>query len=377
MRYIGKTAWPLNLAAFYPYPVRGIPLWEVVASVIVLAGVAALAIAMRRGRPWLAAGWCWYLLTLLPVIGIVQAGMQAMADRYMYMPMIGLLIAMAWELGELWDRSQREARVVMTAAGGCAMIACAVLSWRQTHVWKDGLTLFTHALQVTENNFVAHDNVGVELDRRGQFDEALAHYRETLRIKPGDRHGEENYAQASFAKGERLFTQGRPDEALETFREGLRYRPRNAMAHTYVGIILTQRNELAAAMAEFGAAIAIDATLVRAYLGLGVALAQAGKTAEAERAFADGVRYGSTSVEAHYDRALAQMALGRNAEALESCDAALRLQPDFGPAHAARAEALYALGSYEDAWRAVLAAKAAKAQVDPAIEARLAAKFRR
>ena len=142
-------------------------------------------------------GWAWYVVTLLPVIGIVQVGMQAMADRYMYVPMIGLLIAMAWECAERWgDR--------LSVAGRrrpwCCW-RCGVASWRQVHVWSDGVTLFEHAVAVTPDNFVAHDNLGVELDRRGRAEEALAHYRETLRIKPGDRNGTRNYRDGQLRQG--------------------------------------------------------------------------------------------------------------------------------------------------------------------------------
>src|SRR5205807_1838606 len=140
--------------------------WKVIAALLALAALSALAFALRRTRPWLAAGWAWYLLTLLPVIGIVQVGMQSMADRYMYVPLIGLAIAVAWEAAERAPRPAPTAAVILLALW-------AVLSWRQIPVWHDGLTLFTHALAVTPDNFLAHDNLGVELDRRGRPDEAL------------------------------------------------------------------------------------------------------------------------------------------------------------------------------------------------------------
>jgi tetratricopeptide (TPR) repeat protein len=227
VRYLAKTVWPANLAVFYPFPLHGIPAWKVAASLLVLTAASWLALVVRRGHPWLTVGWSWYVLTLLPVIGIVQVGMQAMADRYLYVPMIGLLIALTWECGEIGARSRLWARSLPMAALLVAA-ACAVLSWRQIHYWTDGVTLFTHALAATEDNFTAHNNLGVELDRRGQFEEALVQYSETLRIKPGDLHGEDNYAQASFAKGERLFEQGALRDALASFQEGMHHRPRNA-----------------------------------------------------------------------------------------------------------------------------------------------------
>jgi tetratricopeptide (TPR) repeat protein len=275
----------------------------------------------------------------------------------------------------------------LPVAAALALAGCSVLSWRQVHFWKDGVTLFTHALEVTRDNFTAHNNLGVELDRRGRFEDALIQYREVLRIKPGDRHGERNYAQANFAKGERIFgggslTRGSPaggtlNAALASFQEGIRHNPRSALAHTYAGLILTQLRRTADAIAEFRVALEIDPTLARAHMGLGVVLAWSGQAKEARQAFEDTVRYDPTNVEAQYDLGLVQASIGRNREALESYDAALHLKSDFGPAHAARAEVLYAMGRYGEAWQAVIAARAAHVDVDPAFAARVAARGRR
>jgi tetratricopeptide (TPR) repeat protein len=336
IRYLGKTFWPVDLAVFYPFPERGIPLWQVAGSVAALALITWMAYRARNRRPWLITGWCWFVLTLLPVIGIVQVGMQSMADRYLYVPMIGLLIAVSWQVGEMCKGSQPRTRFAI-AGGALALGICAVLSWRQTHVWQDGVTLFTHAIEVTEDNFVAHDNLGVELDRIGRPQEALAEYRETLRIKPGDRHGEQNFAQASFAKGERLMGQGEVQGALAAFRDGLRFRPRNAAA----------------------------------LVSLGVALARSGQPAEAGKAFEDSLQWDASSVEAHYNLGLVQQALGAYSKALESFDAALRLKPEFGEAQAARAEVLYTLGRYREALDALLAAHAAHVEVDPGLAAQI------
>src|SRR5205085_2449179 len=134
IRYLGKIVWPADLAVFYLFPLHGIPVWEVAASVAGIAAISILVFALRNLHPWLLTGWCWYLIALLPVIGIVQVGMQSMSDRYMYLPMVGLLVAVVWEAARL------------RAAAPLVVIACAVLSWRQIPVWKNGLTLFTHAL---------------------------------------------------------------------------------------------------------------------------------------------------------------------------------------------------------------------------------------
>jgi protein O-mannosyl-transferase len=326
--YIAKTLWPVDLAVFYPFPLHGLTPWTLMATAIVLPALSWLAWRTRHTRPWIAAGWIWYLVALLPVIGLVQVGMQAMADRYMYIPMIGLLIPITWELARL--PMARWAAVVVLAA-------LAAISWHQISFWRDGVTLWTRALAVTNGNFIAHDNLGVELDALGRHDEALAQYRETLRIEPGDRNGEANFAQASFAKGERLFNAGHPDEALAAFREGLRYRSGNALAHSYAGAILTERNDLPAAIAEFRQALAIDPELARAYMGLGVALARAGRTVDAEGALQQSIAHDPSSVEANYDLGLIEAALGKRAEAIASMERALRIDPNYAPAREARA----------------------------------------
>ncbi len=323
VRYLGKTVWPADLAVFYPFPSNGIPGWQVAACAVALAAVSALAFVWRERRPWLAVGWCWYVVTLLPVIGIVQVGMQSMADRYMYVPIVGLLIMAAWEL-----------EPVLPVAGPAVVAACAVLSWRQIPVWKDGLTLFTHAAAVTRDNFVAHDNLGVELDRRGRTEEAIAHYRETLRIKPGDRIGAGNLAQALFEKGERLFNEGKKGEAFSVLQEGLRLRP-NAAARTNVALILLERQQVAPAIAQFREALAADPSIVRAHVGLGVALATAGQDAEARRSFESAVRLDPSNVEARFDLAMVSAAMGDRTTAVRELSEVLRLRPDYPSAREA------------------------------------------
>jgi protein O-mannosyl-transferase len=304
LKYCGKAFWPVRLAAFYPFP-ETIPLWAAAGSVLVLAAVTWLAWVTRNQRPWLAAGWAWYLVTLLPVIGFVQVGMQSMADRYLYVPIVGLLMAVVWEFHVRFPNRGALLPFAVPAA------ACALLTWNQVQVWKDGVTLFTHAIAVTDGNFVAHDNLGVELDRLGRSTEALAQYREAIRIRPGDRNGEANYAQANFAAGEQLFAQGKLEESLALFHEGLAHRPQQPLAHTYAGLILTQQHRLNAAIEEFHTALAMEPTLARAHMGLGVALAWSQRPLEAERAFQDCLRYDPSNSEALYDLGLVREAMGK------------------------------------------------------------------
>jgi tetratricopeptide (TPR) repeat protein len=346
VRYLWKTIWPVDLAVFYPMPAT-IPASVVLLAVLVLAAITWLALRSRA----IAFGWAWYLLTLLPVIGIVQTGMQSMADRYMYLPMIGLFIGVVFAfapaalpqrsvnktyngqrsltvapLGQAYIRHRgatvRERcrtfefftdRHGRASVSGVAVVLSfwGVLTWRQIRVWQDGVTLFAHAIQVTEDNFAAHDNLGVELDRLGRGEEALAHYREAIRIRPGDRNSESNYAQATFAKAEKLFQQGQLDDALALFNDGMPHAPRNAMAHTYAGLILMQRDRLSDALAEFRLAVAIDPNLARAHIGLGVALARSGDLSGARKSLGDALRIDPANAEAKFDLNLVEGAAGK------------------------------------------------------------------
>lgn len=361
-RYLGKVTWPANLSVFYPFP-DNIPVGEMAAAVASLVALSTLAFLRRKQNPWLALGWAWFVVTLLPVIGIIQVGMQAMADRYMYVPAVGLFLAVAFQIDALALPAKRAC-----ASAAIAFLAVwATFTWRQIPVWHDGLTLFTQALAADPNNFVAHDNLGVELDRRGRFDEALFHYRETLRIRPDDRNGAANFALASFARADRLLAASQPGEALTAIREGLRYRPDNAVAHAQLGRILQDRRQIPEAVKEFQEATRLDPNLAAAHLGLAVLHSWTGHTKDARAEFETALRLEPNNVEAHYDLGLVLTVTGQPREGLDHFLAAARINPDFGPAHVALAETWYAAGRFDYARREVALAQAAHAEVDPAL----------
>lgn len=361
-RYLAKVAWPVNLSAFYPFP-GSIPAWQLAASAACLLALSALAFFRRKQNPWFALGWAWYVVTLLPVIGIIQVGMQSMADRYTYVPIIGLFIAGAFEAEALAPGAKR----ILSISAIALVSFWTTLTWKQIPVWHDGLTLFTQALVADPNNFVAHDNLGVELDRRGRFDEALFQYRETLRLKPGDRNGETNFALASFAKADRLIAANQPDQALSVIREGLRFRPQNALAHAQIGRILQDRKQLPEALKEFQEAARLDPNLAAAHLGLAVLYSWSGKTMDARTEFETTLRLDPNNVEAHYDFGLVLTIMGQPAEGLRHFLTAAKISPNFGPAHVALAETWYAAGRFADARREVALAQAAHAEIDPAL----------
>ena len=232
--YLEKAVWPLRLAVFYPHPGNSIGWGGGAAACVFLMAVTGLAFGARRSRPYLVVGWLWYLGTLVPVIGLVQIGMQRMADRYTYFPLVGVFLAGVWFA---WDQCGR-GRVLRWACVACVVCAIAALGWiaqRQTTVWRDDFTLFRHAIDVTGENSIAENNLGIALRQAGRRDDAVRHFQEALRIEP-------NYAAAHNNLGIELFARGQREAAVGHFDLATQLNPNLAAA----------RRNLARALAAVG-----------------------------------------------------------------------------------------------------------------------------
>ncbi len=195
--YLGKSVWPRGLAVFYPHPEQGVSAWRLAGSLALLLAVTALALRSARRHPALAMGWLWYLLALAPVIGVVQVGSQAMADRYMYLPLIGLAIVVAWGAPELLGAvvgDARRRRALLGLAAGASVALLAGTAILQVRHWRDSVALFEHTLSVTRDNSIAHAHLGAALLERGEVDSAIAHWREAARLRPGFRDVTNNLA---------------------------------------------------------------------------------------------------------------------------------------------------------------------------------------
>jgi tetratricopeptide (TPR) repeat protein len=248
--YIEKTFWPSGLAVFYPYPAE-LALWRILLAGAALATLTAWVLREFRSHPYLAVGWCWFLGTLAPVIGIVQVGQQARADRYVYVPMVGLLIMVAWGGAELLDRWPRARIGAAVAACG----ACAVLSWIQLGYWQDSGTLFSRALAVTGPSYLVVNNLGAHLmDHPARLDEAVEHLRTAVRLRP-----ESGQAHANL--GNALTRAGLVEEAAAELEKAVRITPNNAGAHNDLGVLLWRaQGNRAEAIAQFREALRIDPT---------------------------------------------------------------------------------------------------------------------
>jgi protein O-mannosyl-transferase len=248
--YIWQMLWPVNLAVFYPHPENRLRLWEVIASFLLLICVTAIAITLRKRRPYLITGWLWYLGMLVPVIGLVQVGWQGRADRYTYLPQIGLYMAVTWavaDLTALW----RHQRTILSAA---ALLTILVLSWRawaQTWYWRDSETLFKHALAVTTNNDVAENNLGIVFLRQGKLDEAISLLQAAVDLRPDNSPAHENLAKA-------LLQKGKVADALIHYQKLLELQPDNIEVHNIVGTVLTQQGRVAEGVEEWEKVLAIQ-----------------------------------------------------------------------------------------------------------------------
>ncbi len=305
VRYLGKMVWPENLAPLY-IKHGAWPLWEAGLAGVALVAVSIIVIRQARSRPYLPAGWFWYLGTLVPVIGIVQVGMQSMADRYTYIPLIGIFIILAWGGWDLAFR-WRVPKPVPGVAAGAALVVCVVLTHVQLQYWKNGETLLLRMIAVSEGNYMAHYNLGNRYSRDGRLDDAVREYKAALVAEP-------NYPEAHNNLGNVLLRQGKFEEAIEHQRAA--------------------------------------ANLLTEFLyvfNLANALADGGKLPEAVSTYHEALRLNSNSGQAHHNLGLALQSLGQNEQATAEFRAAVQLQPDYESAEFNLANRLADAGKVDEA----------------------------
>jgi tetratricopeptide (TPR) repeat protein len=365
--YLGKLFWPAKLAVFYPLPVA-IPLWKSLAAGALLLAITAFCLWRFRRQPVLAVGWFWFLGMLVPVIGLIQVGRQAMADRYTYLPSIGLFIAVVWGVVELTERLAERVRVPRPAlaAGALALtVALSLAAHAQAKTWKDSLTLFRHALTATENNYLAHLNVAVALSQKNQEAEAREHFREVLRLQPNLADAQAAYAtglrrwghsaealpyarRAVQLKPERsrfrqtlaviLEDLGRKDEAIVQLRKAVELSPGMAVAHYGLGSLLQEKGRTDEALEHYEAALEANPDLNELYAPTATLLARKGDLHAAVRLYQEAARRQPTA-SVHFNLAITLERLGRREEARREYEAALQLAPGLEAARQ-RVEAL-------------------------------------
>src|SRR6266545_2933746 len=320
--YVLLTFWPHDLAVYYPFPLAGIPDWQVIGAVFLLVGITALCLFQRRTRPYLIVGWLWFVGTLLPVIGLVQVGGQAMADRYFYIPSIGLFIALVFGLANIAE-TRRVPPWLSAAIANVVLVVLATLSNAQIQRWSNSFTLFEHTLAVTPPNLAIENILGYAMQRSGQLDEAAAHFEKALQMKPDE-------YMSLLNMGVNRFYQGRAPEAIEYAQAAIRSQPDAAKAHNLLGMALAKQNHNEAALEEVRRAAELAPKDAEIRNNLGLALVRLGRIPEAIDEFYEAVRLNpNNAAPAHANLGWALLASGKSRESIPEFEAALQLDPEF------------------------------------------------
>jgi protein O-mannosyl-transferase len=323
-KYLLLTVWPSGLGVYYPFSPTGVPTWQLFAALVLVATMTAIALREASKRAYLITGWLWFLGTLVPVIGLVQVGGQAMADRYHYIPSIGLFLALVFGLADLaiaW-RIGRVSTAVVSAAG---LLLFGSLTALQISRWRDSMTLFEQTLSVTSDNLVVHYNLGHVLGQQRKYDEAVPHFAEALRIKP-------DFFDALINMGVTLLEQGKPAEAISYYHRALGVEPDSAKAHMQLALALVQQEKGDDALQQFYKALELAPSDPDIRTNLGLMLARHGKLSEATAQLNEALRLNPASAEAHNNLGLILLAQGEPEESLPHFVAALRLKPDLAVA---------------------------------------------
>lgn len=363
--YVADMFWPTNLAVYYPHPGDTGPPAKVAGAAMLLVGTTVVVLRMASRRRYLAVGWFWFLVSLAPVIGIVQVGGQARADRYTYVPFIGLFIMVAWGIPDLIGK--RNFRPWLLVVPGAVIAILGVMTRQQISYWSNSETLFTHALAVTRGNWLAHNLLGLALYDQNRLTAALEHYEAALAIAPRNADIHLNYGSALSAAGRvaeaetayrkallfrpdlaeaynnlgRIYLdQGRVTEATAYFQKALEISPDLAEAHSNHGTALHNKGRREEAIAEYRQALRLKPELVEAHNNLGNALDEAGRIQEAIDQYKKALAVNQTTPALHYNLAVALERDGRVEESIRHYREALRLAPDNAQARARLQNAL-------------------------------------
>jgi Tfp pilus assembly protein PilF len=320
--YLGKMVWPVSLSVFYPHPgtvFTAIPAWQVLMSILLLGGLSFLVFWQGGRRPYLVVGWLWYLGTLFPVIGLVQAGAQALADRYTYVPLIGVFVMIAWGIPAVLE-GWRFRRTTLMLMGGAMLFAFSAVAWNQTGYWKNNLTLFTHALNVTEKNWLAWTNIGNDYRRIGQIEHAIFCFQEALRIKP-------DYPMAWYNLGVTYSELGQPQWAIKFYQEALRIWPAYAVAWLNLGESYANLGDHQQAIKNYREALRVKPDFAEALFNIGLAYYNLGQPQQAITYFREALRIWPDFASAWYSLGEVYSLLGQKRDVTEIHQRLRRLNP--------------------------------------------------
>ncbi len=336
--YLGKTFWPVDLAVFYPYEYT-FSLWSVLVSFFILIGITIFVIYAFKKTPFLFVGWFWFLGTLIPVIGLVQAGSQSMADRYTYLPSIGIAIMLVWGIPFLFPRTDKRKNILFPA-GIAILLIMAVLTWQQCGYWKNGIELYSHALRITKNNVLAHNNRGVTYDKLGQYQLAIQDYNAVIRLKP-------DYVEAYNSRGCAYSALGQYQLAIQDYNVAIRMKPDYAEAYNNRGVVYDKLGQHQLAMNDYDSAIRLKPDYADAYNNRGVVYSKLSQYQLAIKDYNTAIRLKPECAEAYYYRGCAYSGLGQHPHAMNDYNAAIRLKPGYAEVYNVRGVVYSGLGQYQ------------------------------
>jgi len=338
--YILKTIWPNPLAVLYPHPMA-LPVSKIVSATLLLLTITILVILGRKKHPYLIVGWLWYLITLLPVIGLIQSGIQSMADRFMYMPMTGLLIMVIYGISDIYKNWPYK-RLTLTVLSVLLLSTLMASTRAQVKLWQNSETLFRHTLQVTKNNYLIHNNLAAALVKQGKDQEAFVQIMRALEINP-------RYADAQYNLGSLLLKQGKDREAIPHFIAALQIKPDYVQAHNDLGIILNRHGKSKEAMDHLSKAIQFDPTCEEAYFNKGHILLQQKNYVEAIFYFKEVLRINPNNSKAYNALGVSFLDSGSAEKAMDCYHKALEINPNDADTHVNLGGLLIQQGKYEEA----------------------------
>jgi tetratricopeptide (TPR) repeat protein len=324
MTYLEKTFWPHDLAVFYPFS-NQIPVWQVLGAALLILVISAAVITVVKRLPYLFVGWLWYAITILPVIGIIQIGNVAMADRFTYLPFIGIAIMLAWGIPLLFSCEDVRKKILFPA-GIAALAILAVLTWKQCGYWKNSITLSNHALQVTKDNYMAYNNRGSAYDELGQYQRAIEDLNKSILLKP-------NYNLAYCNRGTAYAGLGQYQRAVEDFNKAIHLKPDFADAYHSRGTIYYNLGQKQLAIEDFNKAIRLKSDYIDAYYNRGTIYGALGQYQRAIEDFNKAIRLKPDYIDAYYNRGTAYAMLGQHPLAIEDYNKTIRLKPDYAAAY--------------------------------------------
>ncbi len=340
--YLEKTFYPHDLIIIQLFQVQ-IPAWQILFSAMFIIVISVAVIISFKYSPYLLVGWLWYTITILPILGIIQYGPLSMSDHHTYLPLIGITIMLAWGIPLLFPRQHIRKRILFPA-GIAAILILASLAWRQCNYWKNGITLFSHTLQITNDNYLLHNHLGSALLKNNNIEQAIAHYNEAIRLKPDNAH---YYCDRANAYTEN----GQHNRAMDDYNTAIRLRPHEGQFYSNRGNAYIKIGQYKPAMDDFNKAIRISPDVAELYYNRGTTYAEFGQYPQAIEDFNKAIHLAPDFVDAYYNKGTLYAKLGQYTPAIENFNTAIKIKPNYISAYHSRAIAYLFQGNNRDGCR--------------------------